>query len=107
MEEKAIDHHQLLKMLKEKGAQYVYDDVDDEEEEDYDNGDGEEDEEDEEGTDHCECGEGVEWEGSEVCEMSCVRRELIGVCTRAHSFRPPSPPNAAELQYISYPAESW
>ncbi len=40
-----IDQHKLLKMLKDKGSEFVYDDINDEEEDDEDELDGEDEEE--------------------------------------------------------------
>ena len=45
LEEKGLDHHQLLKLLKDEAEKFVYDDVNDDEDED-DYGEGEEEEED-------------------------------------------------------------
>ena len=47
LQEKGLDQHQLLKLLKEKNAEFVYDDV----EEDVD---GEDEDDEEEDDDYCE-----------------------------------------------------
>ena len=47
LKEKGLDQHQLLKMLKDRGAEFVYDNVNDDEDED-DEGDLEDDGSDEE-----------------------------------------------------------
>ena len=49
-QELGIDQHKLLEMLKDKGSEFVYDDINDDDEDD-DDVDGEESEEEEEATD--------------------------------------------------------
>ena len=46
LDEKGVDEHQLLKMLKDRGAEFVYDDVNDDEEEEEDEFEDEADDED-------------------------------------------------------------
>ena len=52
MEERGLDQHELLKMLKDRGAEYVYDDVNDDDKDDEDDDD---DDDDEDGNGSCKC----------------------------------------------------